>query len=97
MAAYCLFDNLEVFDGGKLEDSNKSKVLPLVTRYGGRYVVLGGKVDIMEGQWRPTFPVLIEFPSIDRAHEWYASDEYKELKALRLSAVRSSAVFIEGL
>ena len=60
-------------------------------------MVLGGKVDVMEGQWRPTFPVMIEFPSIDRAHEWYGSDEYRELKALRLSAVRSSAVFIEGV
>jgi uncharacterized protein (DUF1330 family) len=96
MAAFCLFDNLEVFDGGKLEEY-KSRVVPLVERYGGRYVVLGGKVNVMEGQWRPTFPVMIEFPSIDRAHEWYASDEYRELKALRLSAVRSSAVFIEGL
>ena len=96
MAAYCLFDNLEVFDGGKLEEY-KSRVAPLVERYGGRYVVLGGKVNIMEGQWRPTFPVMIEFPSIDRAQAWYASDEYRELKALRLAAVRSSAVFIEGL
>jgi uncharacterized protein (DUF1330 family) len=40
---------------------------------------------------------MIEFPSLDRAHQWYASDEYRELKALRLSAVRSNAVFIEGL
>ena len=96
MAGYCLFDNLEVLDAGKLEEY-KSKVFPMVERYGGRYVVLGGQVNVMEGQWRPTFPVMIEFPSLDRAHEWYASDEYRELKALRLSAVRSNAVFIEGL
>lgn len=96
MAAYCLFDNLEVFDGEKLA-AYKAKVLPLVERYGGRYVVLGGDVDVMEGQWRPTFPVMIEFPTLDRAREWYASDEYRDLKALRLSAVKSSAVFMEGL
>ena len=96
MVGYCLFDNLEVLDAAKLEEY-KAKVFPLVERYGGRYVVLGGTVDVMEGQWRPTFPVMIEFPSIDRAHQWYASEEYKDLKALRLSAVRSSAVFIEGL
>lgn len=96
MAAYCLFDNLEVVDGPKLEEY-KSRVAPVVQRYGGRYVVLGGRVDLMEGQWRPTFPVMIEFPDLDRAHEWYTSDEYRELKALRLSAVKSNAVFIEGL
>jgi uncharacterized protein (DUF1330 family) len=96
MAAYCLFDNLEVVDGERLAEY-KARVAPLVERYGGRYVVLGGTVDLVEGQWRPTFPVMIEFPSIDRAHEWYASDEYRHLRALRLSAVKSNAVFMEGL
>jgi uncharacterized protein (DUF1330 family) len=96
MAAYCVFDNLEVVDDRKLEEY-KSRVLPIVQRYGGRYIVLGGKVDLMEGTWRPTFPVVIEFPDLSRAHEWYVSDEYSELKALRLSAVRSNAVFLEGL
>ncbi len=51
----------------------------------------------MEGEWHPNFPVMIEFPSLERAHQWYESHEYRELKALRLSAVRSNAVFIEGL
>jgi uncharacterized protein (DUF1330 family) len=40
---------------------------------------------------------MIEFPSLERAHQWYASSEYAELKALRLAAVRSNAVFMEGL
>lgn len=96
MAAYCLFDNLDVVDGRKLEEY-KARVAPVVQRYGGRYVVLGGRVDLMEGHWRPTYPVMIEFPSLERAREWYTSDEYRELKALRLSAVTSNAVFIEGL
>jgi uncharacterized protein (DUF1330 family) len=96
MAAYCLFDNLEVLDAEKLRDY-KERVRPLVERWGGRYVVLGGRVDLMEGNWRPSFPVMIEFPDLERAHGWYGSNDYQELKALRLSAVRSSAVFIAGL
>jgi len=96
MAAYCLFDNLEVIDAAKLEEY-KARVAPLVERYGGRYVVVGGRVDLVEGEWRPSFPVMIEFPSLERAHRWYSSHEYAELKALRLAAVRSNAVFIEGL
>lgn len=96
MAAYCLFDNREVIDPAKLEEY-KARVAPLVERYGGRYVVSGGKVDLVEGQWQPSFPVMIEFPSLERAHQWYSSNEYAELKALRLAAVRSNAVFIEGL
>jgi uncharacterized protein (DUF1330 family) len=96
MAAYCLFDNVEVIDGGKLEEY-KARVGPVVEQYGGRYVVLGGRVDLVEGAWRPTFPVMIEFPDLERAHAWYDSDEYRELKALRHSAVRANAVFLEGL
>ncbi|MDL1872872.1 DUF1330 domain-containing protein [Deltaproteobacteria bacterium PRO3] len=96
MSAYCLFDNLEVIDAAKLEEY-KSRVAPVVEKYGGRYVVLGGKVELMEGQWRPTFPVMIEFPNLDRARQWYFSDEYRELKELRLSAMKSNAVLLEGL
>lgn len=96
MAAYCLFDNLDVIDAAKLEEY-KVRVAPVVEQYGGRYVVLGGRVDLMEGNWRPTFPVMIQFPSLDRAHQWYSSAEYAELKALRLAAVRSNAVFMDGL
>ena len=96
MSAYCLFDNLEVTDISKLEEY-KTRVAPIVQRYGGRYVVLGGKVELVEGTWKPVFPVMIEFPTIDQARRWYDSEEYRELKALRLSAGRFNAVFIEGL
>lgn len=93
MAAYCLFDNLEVVDSRKMEEY-KARVARVVQQYGGRYLVRGGNVELVEGQWRPSFPVMIEFSSLERAREWYASEEYKELKALRLSAVRSNAVFM---
>ena len=96
MSAYCFFDNLEVTDAAKLEEY-KNRVAPVVEKYAGRYIVLGGKMDVVEGDWQPVFPVIIEFPSLEQAHRWYDSDEYRELKALRLSAVRSNAVFIEGL
>ena len=96
MLAYCFFDNLEVMDQVKLEEYAR-RAAPVVEQYGGRYMVLGGKMDVVEGNRSPTFPVIIEFPSLEQAYRWYGSDEYRELKALRLSAVRSSAVFIEGL
>lgn len=96
MSAYCFFDNLETIDPGKLEEY-KSLVAPVVEQYGGRYVVLGGKFKVVEGDWSPTFPVIIEFPSLKQACYWYDSAEYQKLKELRLSAVKSNAVFLEGL
>ncbi len=96
MPAYCLFDNLEVTDPSKLE-KYKIAVAPIVQRYGGKYVVLGGPAELVEGTWKPNFPVMIEFPSLKDAHAWYHSDEYREVKALRLAAGRFNGVILEGL
>lgn len=95
MPAYCFFDIREVIDPEKLE-KYRDGVLATVERYGGRYLTVGGRFDVVEGEWRPVFPVLIEFPSLEQAHGWYDSEEYRELKALRLAATRGNAIFIEG-
>lgn len=96
MSAYCLFDNVEVNDPSKLEEY-KSKVLPIVEKYLGKYVVLGGDTEVVEGKWAPVYLVMIEFPNMELAKKWYYSKEYKGLKALRLSATKSNAAIIEGL
>ena len=96
MSAYCLFDNLEVVDSEKMEEYKKL-VRTVVEQYGGRYVVIGGPFERKEGTWQPSYPVMLEFPDLDQARRWYDSPEYRDLKALRLSAVRSNAVFMAGL
>ena len=95
MSAYFLFDNLEVLDAEKLE-TYVTTVAPIVEKYGGRYRTIGGPATVFEGDWRPTYPVIIEFDSADQARAWYQSDDYQPLKALRQSAVRCNAVLIEG-
>jgi uncharacterized protein (DUF1330 family) len=95
MAAYCFFDILEITDPPKMA-KYRERITENVTRFGGRYLAVGGPFDVVEGDWRPVLPVLIEFPSLAQAHRWYDSDEYRELKALRLAATKSNAVFIEG-
>ncbi|NND44038.1 MAG: DUF1330 domain-containing protein [Xanthomonadales bacterium] len=95
MTAYCLFQNLEITDREKM-DQYVAAAMPLTVRFGGEYVVLGGETHVMEGDWRPTGPVMIRFPSMAAAQAWYQSADYAPLKALRLSAGRFSAVFIEG-
>ena len=95
MKGYFIFDNLKVHDVSKLE-AYKKEAGPLVEKYGGKYIVLGGPFEVVEGSWNPTFLVMIEFPTYDIAREWYTSKEYEELKALRLSAVDSNGVVVKG-
>lgn len=95
MSAYCFFDILEVTDAEKME-SYRAGVMATVHQHGGRYVVIGGPLEVMEGHWRPAFPVMLEFPSLDAARRWYQSPEYEPLKALRLAATRGNAVFMDA-
>ena len=96
MSAYVFFDILEIIDQKKMKEYGR-RIRPTVENYGGRYLVRGGKSNIVEGDWHPVMPVIIEFPNLEQAHEWYDSDEYKELRALRLDAAKLNAVFIEGV
>jgi uncharacterized protein (DUF1330 family) len=95
MAAYCFFAVREITDSAKMAEY-RSRVLATVQHYGGRYLAVGGKCEVVEGTWRPVLPVLIEFPNLEQANAWYGSDEYKELKQLRLSATKGDAVFMES-
>ncbi|MBZ5600464.1 MAG: DUF1330 domain-containing protein [Acidobacteriia bacterium] len=96
MAAYFLIDILEITDAAKMEEYRKH-VGAVVEKFNGRYLVVGGPADVVEGTWRPTFPVVIQFPSREQARLWYDSDDYRQLKALRLTASKGNAVFLEGL
>ena len=96
MSAFFLFDNVEVHDPDKLAEYAE-KVAPVVARYGGKYRIVGGNTRVLEGQWKPTYPVLIEFETLEQAEAWYGSDDYEPLKRLRRSAAVNTGVLIEGL
>lgn len=95
MTAYCLWDVREIRDHDAMSDY-VARVNETVTAFGGEYVVVGGPWQIVEGDWRPSHPVVIEFPSLERAQEWYSSELYAPLRALRHSACVSDAVFFDG-
>jgi uncharacterized protein (DUF1330 family) len=96
MAAYFLVDIREVKDAPRMEQY-KARVAPVVEKFGGRYIVLGGPFAVVEGTYQSVLPVMIEFPSMDQARRWYDSEEYRDLKQLRLGATVSNGVFMTGL
>jgi uncharacterized protein (DUF1330 family) len=95
MSAYFFFDVQEITDWDKLNEYREN-IHGLVEKYEGKYCIIGGEQQLLEGDWQPTFPVLIEFENVEKARRWYDSPEYKELKALRLSATKGSMVLIDG-
>lgn len=96
MPAYWFFDVRAFLDQEKVE-AYKAGVLPCVARHGGRYLALGGPVEVAEGDWAPVTPVIIEFADMAAARAWYESDDYRSLKALRLAGTVSRGVLIEGI
>jgi len=96
MPAYFLVDIREVKDAGRMEQY-RARVAPVVEKFGGRYIVRGGPFEVVEGSYQPVLPVMIEFPSMDHARRWYNSEEYRDLKQLRLAATISNGVFLTGL
>ena len=94
MAAY-LLGEIEVTDPTTYEEYRK-QVLPVVTKYGGRFLVRGGKVETLEGGWSPRRVVALEFPSMEQARNFYRSPEYAPLIALRQKASRGKLILVEG-
>jgi uncharacterized protein (DUF1330 family) len=70
---------------------------PTVALYDGTFVVRGGACETLEGGWAPERIVILEFPSVERAKQWWASEEYREPKALRQRAGRTRMIVVEGV
>jgi uncharacterized protein (DUF1330 family) len=69
---------------------------PSIAKYGGKYLIRGGKPEILEGSWSPARFVVLEFPSVERAKAWWDSPEYAEAKALRQSCAETGMLLLEG-
>jgi uncharacterized protein (DUF1330 family) len=64
--------------------------------FGGRFIVHGGTVDVLEGNW-PGDVVIIEFPDLTKARSWYHSSIYQEIKPLRTRHLAGEAILVEGV
>ena len=95
MAAYFIVD-VDVTDARGFEEY-RTLVPATVEKYGGRFLVRGGAVEKLEGEWQPKRVVVLEFPSVAQAKRWYDSEEYREPKALRWRTARTNLILTEGV
>ena len=64
---------------------------------GGRFVVRGGELAVLEGDWEPKRLVVLEFENLEAAKRFYESAEYQEVKKLRDGAATLRMVAVEGI
>ncbi len=94
MTAY-LHGNIQIQDM-TLYKEYAAQVPAVIAKYGGRYLVRGGAVEVVEGDVSVQRQVILEFPDMTALRAFYFSEEYTPLKDLRQRAATGSIVLIEG-
>src|SRR5882672_9097326 len=64
---------------------------------GGRFVVRGGELAVLEGDWSPKRLVVVEFDDLETAKRFYESPAYQEVIKLREGAAHLNMVAVEGV
>ena len=94
MKGYIIVD-IQITDPDRYSDYKKLTPGSLVP-YDGKFLVRGGETETLEGGWNPGRMVVLEFPTVEKAREWWSSDGYAPAKALRQSASITRMVLVEG-
>ncbi len=95
MTAYVIAE-VDVLDPEAYEEYRRH-VPPTLEAYGARFIVRGGETTLLEGEPKPKRIVVIEFESVDRAREWWASEVYAGPKAMRQAASNGRLIAVEGV
>lgn len=94
MPAYVIVD-IEILDPVRYE-KYKELAPPSISAYGGRYLVRGGAVKTLEGDWIPKRFVMLEFPSVQDAERWWDSEEYRDARRLRQQIARTQMIVVSS-
>jgi uncharacterized protein (DUF1330 family) len=94
MKAYIIVD-VNIIDPVRYEDYKKLTPGSLVP-FGGKFVVRGGPVEVLEGGQQHGRIVVLEFPSAENARAWWSSDLYAPAKALRQATATTDMMLVEG-
>ena len=95
MPALIIVD-IEVLDPVRYEDYKRA-ASAAIAAHGGRYLVRGGKSEVLDGEWQPRRLVVLEFDSIEKAKAWRDSPEYAEAKKVRDGCARANMIVVEGV
>jgi uncharacterized protein (DUF1330 family) len=95
MTAYVIA-NIQTLDTSDALAEYRRRVGPTLDKYGGRFAVRGGKIEVIEGDWTPVHLSLIEFDDGEQARAWLSSAEYQAILPLRTTSVKTDLVLVES-
>ena len=95
MLAYIIVE-IEILDPAGYEEY-KNLAGATVEKYSGKYIVRGGRTEVLEGDWKPKRIVILEFPTMERAEEWLHCEEYREPRKMRHRTARTNMILVEGM
>ena len=95
MPAY-LIGRIQITDRARYSDY--TSVTPgVIAQFGGRFIARGGECVTLEGPEETSRVVLIEFPTLEAAKNFYQSEEYRQAKLLRDGAASAQFIAIDGV
>jgi len=74
--------------------------IPSLKDFGGEMIAGTATPTIKEGDWAGNWAAVLRFPSVEAAENWYQSDVYKPLKAMRINELEAEAgrvLLLEGM
>jgi uncharacterized protein (DUF1330 family) len=92
--AYVIYEG-QVTDPERYEEYKK-KAAPSIIAAGGRYVVRGGDVRVLEGDAPAGRTVILEFPTKQAAIDWYDGADYTAIRKLREGAAQARLYVVDG-
>ncbi|MDW3563488.1 hypothetical protein CIW68_08265 [Enterobacter cloacae] len=92
MPALVIID-LEVHDFD-LMARYEEQAIGLLEKYNARPIVRNFEADLYEGERRPSWLVVLEFPDKDTVRAFYDSPEYQPMKQLRWKAAKSKSIVV---
>jgi uncharacterized protein (DUF1330 family) len=95
VAAYVIVE-IDVTDSAGYEEY-KNLAGASLEKYGGKYIVRGGAIEVLEGDWSPKRIVVLEFESMQQAKERLNSEEYREPRKIRHRTAKTNMILVDGV
>ena len=95
MPAYVIVE-VEVTDPERYEQYGAATPATIAAA-DGRFLVRGGELTVLEGDWQPSRLVVLEFEDLAAAERWYESEAYQTAKQLREGGASMRMVAVQGV